>query len=78
MADMVADTCVPLMQRLIGDSDSIPIRFWDGSTLGPSSDNPIVIESPDAIRRLVWAAGELGLARAYVSGEIDLAGRCWR
>jgi cyclopropane-fatty-acyl-phospholipid synthase len=27
-----------------------------------------------AVRRLVWAPGELGLARAYVAGDIDLEG----
>lgn len=74
MVDTVADTIAPLVRALIGDSDSVPIRFWDDSTLGPPSESPIVIKSPDALRRLVWAPGELGLARAYVSGEIDLDG----
>ncbi|GLZ29602.1 cyclopropane-fatty-acyl-phospholipid synthase [Lentzea sp. NBRC 105346] len=34
----------------------------------------LVVRSRDALRRLVWAPGELGLARAYVSGELDVEG----
>lgn len=57
MAGTVADITAPLVRSLVGDSDSIPIRFWDGSTLGPPSDSSIVIMSPDAIRRLVLGPG---------------------
>ena len=34
----------------------------------------LVIRSRRALRRLLWAPGELGLARAYVSGDIDVEG----
>ncbi|MGZ4681781.1 MAG: SAM-dependent methyltransferase, partial [Acidimicrobiales bacterium] len=34
----------------------------------------IVLHSPDALRRIVTAPGELGLSRAYVSGDVDLEG----
>lgn len=70
----VAQLIAPLVTALTGDSDALSIRFWDGSTLGPSSANTIVVKSPEALRRLVWAPGELGLGRAYVTGEIDLEG----
>jgi len=70
----VAQLIAPVVTALLGDSDTLPIRFWDGSTLGPSSDNVIVVKSPEALRRLLWAPGELGLGRAYVAGEIDLEG----
>jgi cyclopropane-fatty-acyl-phospholipid synthase len=36
-----------------------------------------VIRSPDALRRIVTAPGELGLARAYVSGDLELQGSIW-
>jgi cyclopropane-fatty-acyl-phospholipid synthase len=36
-----------------------------------------VIRSPDALRRIVTAPGELGLARAYVSGDMELQGSIW-
>ena len=32
------------------------------------------MRSPDALRRIVTAPGELGLARAYVAGDIDFEG----
>jgi cyclopropane-fatty-acyl-phospholipid synthase len=34
----------------------------------------LVIRSRRALRRLLWAPGELGLARAYVSGDLDVEG----
>ena len=56
--------------------DRLPVRLraWDGSTAGPDDAPEVVVRSPQAVRRLVWAPGELGLARAYVSGELDAAG----
>jgi len=70
----VADQVAPLIEALLGDSSCVRVRFWDGSTLGPESDYSIVIKSPKALRRMMWAPGELGLARAYVSGDVDLEG----
>jgi cyclopropane-fatty-acyl-phospholipid synthase len=50
------------------------LRAWDGSEAGPTDAPVLVVRSPQAVRRLVWAPGELGLVRAYVAGEIDLEG----
>jgi cyclopropane-fatty-acyl-phospholipid synthase len=50
------------------------LRAWDGSEAGPTDAPVLTIRSPRAVRRLVWAPGELGLVRAYVAGEIDLDG----
>ena len=50
------------------------LRAWDGSEAGPADAPVLVVRSPQAVRRLVWAPGELGLVRAYVAGEIDLEG----
>jgi cyclopropane-fatty-acyl-phospholipid synthase len=56
---------------------ALPIRIelWDGSALGPT-DGPgtVVVRSPDAVRRLLWSPGELGLARAFVAGDIEIEG----
>lgn len=63
-----------LVGALIGE---LPVRveLWDGSALGPL-DGPgtLLVHSPEAIRRIVWAPGELGVARAFVAGEIDFEG----
>src|SRR4051812_13774871 len=63
----------PFVSRLLGRDPPVTIRFWDGSTLG-HGDTTIAVVSPDAIRHLLWAPGELGLGRAYVSGALDLEG----
>jgi cyclopropane-fatty-acyl-phospholipid synthase len=70
-----ADTLAPLIHRLIGDDLPLRVRFWDGSSLGPDdAAATIVVRTPRALRRIATAPGELGLGRAYVSGEIDLEG----
>lgn len=53
----------------------VAIRFYDDSVLGPQSAGTIVVvRSPDAMRRIVQAPGELGFSRAYVAGDIDIEG----
>lgn len=52
----------------------IGVRAWDGSRAGPATGPTLVIASPRALSRLVWAPNELGLAQAYVTGEIDVEG----
>jgi cyclopropane-fatty-acyl-phospholipid synthase len=51
------------------------VDLWDGSTI-PSTgkgDGPrFTVNSPRALAQLVRAPGELGLGRAYVTGDIDV------
>ena len=49
---------------------------YDGTDLGPPPTHRrrLVVRSPDALRRIVTAPGELGLARAYVAGDLDVEG----
>ena len=70
-----AAVLAPLLHGVFRDGVPVRFEFWDKSALGPS-DGPgtVVIRSPYAIRRLLWAPGELGIARAYVTGEIGLDG----
>src|ERR671936_443682 len=55
----------------------LPVRIecYDGSAIGPD-DAPasVVIGSPRVLRRVATAPGELGFARAYVAGELDVRG----
>jgi cyclopropane-fatty-acyl-phospholipid synthase len=48
------------------------LRFWDGTTLPSTSGNGPVFSarSPRAIAHALLAPGQLGLSRAYVSGEL--------
>jgi cyclopropane-fatty-acyl-phospholipid synthase len=54
---------------------SLALLLPDGTALGPDDAHArLVVRSPDALRRIVTAPDELGFARAYVAGEIDLDG----
>ena len=57
-------------------AESLPLRLraWDGSEAGPPGAPVVVVRSRRALRRIVWAPGQLGLGRAYVAGEIDVEG----
>ena len=57
--------------------DGVPFRFtaYDGSVAGPA-DCPIHLHlrNERGLSYLITAPGDLGLARAYVSGDLDLEG----
>jgi cyclopropane-fatty-acyl-phospholipid synthase len=75
MERTVAAALEPLIRAFLGDNPAIAFRCWDGSSVGdPDAKATILIKSPDALRRLVWAPNELGLGRAYVAGDLDLEG----
>lgn len=63
-----------LLAGLLGADPPVRIRAWDGSLAGPADAPVVVVRSPMALRRLLWRPGELGLARAYVAGELDVEG----
>jgi len=70
-----AQALAPLVRNLLGTH--IPVRFelWDGSGFGPTNGpGTIHVRSVDALRRIMWAPGELGFGRAYVAGDIELEG----
>lgn len=49
------------------------LRFWDGGRVEATRDGPtLVFRSPDALGHILRAPGELGLGRAYVTGEIEV------
>ncbi len=63
-----------LLVELFGVVPPVRILAWDGSAAG-SGDGPTVrVHSRKAVRRLLWSPGGLGLARAYVAGEVDVEG----
>ena len=71
----VVMTIADLVTGVLGPDFPIGLRAFDGSRAGPE-DAPatLVLRSPDAIRRIVTAPGELGFGRAYVAGDIDIEG----
>ncbi len=61
--------------NLVGGDAPVEFRAYDGTRAGPEgAPAVVVIRSPRALRRLVTAPNELGLGRAYVTGELDLDG----
>ncbi len=64
-----------VLQQVLGGQLPIAISAYDGSRAGPpDATTTVIVRSPDAIRRMVTAPGELGLARAYVAGDLELDG----
>lgn len=69
-----ANRLAALVRDVSGVGLPVRVRAWDGSEAGPADAPVLVIRSRRALRRLLWAPGELGLARAYVTGDIDVDG----
>jgi cyclopropane-fatty-acyl-phospholipid synthase len=71
----VADRLATALGAVLGTSE-LPLRLrgWDGSLAGPPGAPVVAVRSRRALRRLLWSPGQLGLGRAYVSGEIDVEG----
>jgi cyclopropane-fatty-acyl-phospholipid synthase len=67
---------VALIETAVGAPSPVRLRAWDGSEAG--ADGPdvpvVVVRNRRALRRLLARPGELGLARAFVSGDLDFEG----
>ncbi|GAP52998.1 SAM-dependent methyltransferase [Streptomyces azureus] len=63
-----------LFAQLLGAPLPVRIRAWDGSQAGPPGAPTLVVRNRRALRRLLWKPGELGLARAWVAGDLDIDG----
>jgi cyclopropane-fatty-acyl-phospholipid synthase len=65
----------PLRRELAGALPERPFRlcFWDGSELPASTPGgpTFTVKSPLAVAHLLRAPGQLGLGRAYASGELQ-------
>jgi cyclopropane-fatty-acyl-phospholipid synthase len=73
MAD-AASRLKSLVEQLLGVPLPVRIRAWDGSQAGPPDAPALVVRNRRAVRRLLWKPGELGLARAWVAGDLDIEG----
>jgi cyclopropane-fatty-acyl-phospholipid synthase len=69
-----AERVALVIEKMLGAPSPLRIRAWDGTEAGPVGVPTLVIRSRRAIRRLLWHPNEIGLARAWVAGEIDLDG----
>ncbi|MGW0594406.1 class I SAM-dependent methyltransferase [Streptosporangium sp. NPDC002607] len=64
-----------IFEKVMGPEADVRFVAYDGSKAGPaSSDISVEVKTPAAVAYLAQAPGELGLARAYVSGHLDVQG----
>ncbi|MFI8941425.1 class I SAM-dependent methyltransferase [Streptomyces syringium] len=73
MAD-AAGRLTALAEQVLGAPLPVRLRAWDRSESGPPGTPVLVIRRRRALRRLLWKPGELGLARAWVAGDLDIEG----
>src|ERR1035441_7534026 len=72
MADMAL---AEVFERVAGPDAPVEFHAFDGSSAGTaSSPVRIVVKDRTAVSYLAQAPGALGLARAYVSGHLDVEG----
>jgi cyclopropane-fatty-acyl-phospholipid synthase len=67
-----------IFQRAVGQAAPVRMQAYDGSEAGsPDADITLVVRSPRALAYLASAPGSLGLARAYVTGELEVQGELY-
>jgi cyclopropane-fatty-acyl-phospholipid synthase len=64
-----------VFEAFVGPDAPVEFAAYDGSHAGiPGSEVKVTVRSPVAVAYLAQAPGALGLARAYVSGHLDIDG----
>jgi len=64
-----------VFEALAGPDAPVEFTAYDGSHAGQAGASvKITVRSPAAVAYLAQAPGELGLARAYVAGQLDVEG----
>ena len=74
MPNTTAHRLASFAGKLLGGPLPVALRTWDGTRAGPAGAPTVVLRNRRALRRLLYAPGELGLARAYVTGDLDVEG----
>src|SRR3954470_791549 len=69
-----AQAMLNLAEETLGLELPIRLRAWDGSEAGVPGAPVVVIRRKRALRHIIWKPGELGVARAYVQGDLDVEG----
>jgi cyclopropane-fatty-acyl-phospholipid synthase len=68
-------TVADIFQRVAGPENPVRVTAYDGSASGPpEACVGLRVLSPRALAYLASAPGSLGLARAYVTGELEIDG----
>lgn len=68
-------TVASLLDAVTGGTLAVRLTAYDGSAAGPpDATTGLHLRTPRGLAYLVTAPGDLGLARAYVSGDLDVSG----
>jgi cyclopropane-fatty-acyl-phospholipid synthase len=69
-------TLAQVFEKVAGHGAPVEFRAYDGSTAGRPGEPPVTVAVRDetAVKYLAQAPGAMGLARAYVSGHLDVDG----
>jgi cyclopropane-fatty-acyl-phospholipid synthase len=64
-----------VVSMFVGPDADVELTAYDGSRYGtPGADVRLDVRSPRAVSYLMSSPGQLGLARAYVTGELEVYG----
>ena len=64
-----------IFTRVVDERAPVGFRAYDGSRAGPSDAAAVLeVRRPEAVAYIATAPGGLGLARAYVTGALDVRG----
>ncbi len=64
-----------VLENALGGASAVAFKAYDGSVAGPRDAVGVVeVRSPLAMRYVVGSPGDLGLARAYVTGALEVHG----
>jgi len=64
-----------MFEQIVGDGSGVRFVAYDGSSAGPKdAEATIDLRSPIGLRYIATAPGDLGLARAFVTGHLDVEG----
>ncbi len=76
---LIADQLLPFIKKIFGGLPKVRIEFWDGSYIGDQAGKECIrVTSPRVMRQLLWSPNELGLGRAYVTGDLAVEGDIFR
>jgi cyclopropane-fatty-acyl-phospholipid synthase len=68
-------TVEPFLRDVLGSDLPVRVMAYDGTDLGPrGAATTVTLRSSDALIRMITAPGELGIARAYIAGDIEIEG----
>ncbi len=69
-----AASLLALAEKTLGMPLPVRLRLWDGSEAGAEGGPVVVVHDKRAFRHVLHSPGELGIARAYVQGHLDIEG----